>query len=76
MNHGFHQIFISRESRNITVLSKHVGLRCYRRLNYGISASPELFNNEIRQALEGLDGRVSISDIIVYGKNQQEDGTN
>ena len=77
MNHGFHRIPLSRESRNITVFSTHVGLRHYKRLNYGISASPELFNNEIRHALEGLDGCVSISDdIIIYGKNQQEHDRN
>ena len=36
-----------------------------------------MFNNEIRQALEGLDGCVNISDdIIIYGKNQQEHDRN
>ena len=30
------------ENRNITVFSTHVRLRRYKRLNYGISATPEL----------------------------------
>ena len=76
MNNGFHQCEISPESRNITVFSPHVGLRCYKRLNYGISASPEIFNNEIRKALEGLDGSINISDDINYGKDQQDHDKN
>ena len=40
MNQGFHQCVLSNKSRNITVFSTHVKLRRYKRLNYGISASP------------------------------------
>ncbi|MCG8046730.1 MAG: RNase H-like domain-containing protein [Candidatus Thiodiazotropha endolucinida] len=77
MNNGFHQCELSQESRNITVFSTHVGLRRYKRLNYGISASPEIFNNEVRKALDGLSGCINISDdIIVYGKDQQDHDRN
>ncbi|MCG8094404.1 MAG: DDE-type integrase/transposase/recombinase [Candidatus Thiodiazotropha endolucinida] len=77
MNDGFNQLEISPETRNITVFSTHAGLRRYKRLNYGISASPEIFNNEIRQVLQGLDGCINISDdIIVFGKNQAEHDKN
>ena len=48
MNNGFHQLVLSKGSRNITVFYTHAGLRRYKRLNYGISASPEIFQNEIR----------------------------
>ena len=48
MNNGFHQLVLSKDSRNITVFSTHVGLQRYKRLNNGISASPEIFQNEIR----------------------------
>ena len=48
MNNGFHQLVLSKDSRNITVFYTHAGLRRYERLNYGISASPEIFQNEIR----------------------------
>ena len=72
MNQGFHQCVLSKESRN-TVFSTHVGLRKYKRLNYGISASPEIFQNEVRQALEGLEGCLNISeDIIIYGANKDD----
>ena len=73
MNNGFHQLVLTKDSRNITVFSTHAGLRRYKRLNYGISASPEIFQNEIRQTLQGLDGCINISDdIIIFGKSQKE----
>ena len=65
INNGFHQLVLSKDSRNITVFSTHAGLRRYKRLNYGISASHEIFQNEIRQALQGLDGCINISDDII-----------
>ena len=77
MNQGFHQCVLSHGSRNITVFSTHVGLRRYKRLNYGISASPEIFQNEVRKALEGLEGCLKMSDdIIIYGENQEEHDRN
>lgn len=77
MNDGFNQLELSPETRNIKVFSTHAGLRRYKRLNYGISASPEIFNNEIRQVLQGLDGCINISDdIIVFGKSQEEHDQN
>ena len=60
MNNGFHQCELSPESRNIMVFSIHVGLRYYKWLNYGISAKQETFNNQIRKALEELDGCINI----------------
>ena len=77
MNQGFHQCVLLKESRHITVFSTHVGLRRYKRLNYGISASPEIVHNEVRQALEGLEGCLNISDdIIIYGANQDNHDKN
>ena len=78
MNNGFHQLVLSKDSRNITVFSTHAGLRRYKRLNYGISASPQyIFQNEIRLALQGLDGCINISDgIIIFCKSQKEHNKN
>ena len=77
INNGFHQLVLSKDSRNITVFSAHAGLRRYKRLNYGISESPEIFQNEIIQALHGLDGCINISDdIIIFGKSQKEHDKN
>ena len=59
------------------VFLTHAGLLRYKRLNYGISASPKIFQNQIRQALQGLDGCINISDdIIIFGKSQNEHDKN
>ena len=71
MNQIFYQCVLSKEFRNITVFSTHIGLRRYKRFNYVISASPEFFKNVVRQTLDGLGGCLIISDdIIIYGVNQ------
>ncbi|XP_052281060.1 uncharacterized protein K02A2.6-like [Dreissena polymorpha] len=49
---GFHQLELSEESRNMTVFASHVDLRRYKRLNFGVSVAPEIFQNEIQQALQ------------------------
>ena len=68
---GFHQIELDEDSRNITTFATHVGLRRYKRLNFGVSAAPEIFENEIRQVLDGLEGVISIADdICTFGKDQ------
>jgi len=74
---GFHQLELSEESRNMTVFASHVGLQRYKRLNFGVSVAPEIFQNEIRQALQGLKKTLNISDdIIVHGKTRQEHDKN
>lgn len=45
----------------------------YKRLNFGISSDPEIFQNVIRETLEGIDGAKNISDdILVFGKSQED----
>ncbi|XP_053385661.1 uncharacterized protein K02A2.6-like [Mercenaria mercenaria] len=70
---GFHQIQLSQESRNMTTFATHVGLRRYKRLNFGVNTAPEIFQNGIRQTLSGLKGVMNISDdIIIHGKTRKE----
>ena len=43
----------------------------YKRLNFGISSAAEIFQNVIRETLEGIPGALNISDdILVFGKMQ------
>ena len=71
-NKGFHQLELSEESRNMTVFASHVGLYRYKRLNFGVSVAPEIFQNEIRQVLTGLEGTMNISDdIIIHGPDRE-----
>ena len=73
LNQGYHQLEISEKSRNITTFTTHVGLRRYKRLNFGLTCASEFFQNTIRTSLEGLEGVHNISDdIIVYGNSQEQ----
>ncbi|VDI32041.1 Hypothetical predicted protein [Mytilus galloprovincialis] len=70
---GFHQVELEPESRNITTFTTHVGLFRYKRLMFGISCAPEMYQQCIKMALEGCVGQRNISDdIIVYGCTQEE----
>jgi hypothetical protein len=72
LNQAFHQITLAEESRYITTFSTHIGLRRYKKLNYGVSAAPEIFQNEIRQALNGLQNVMNIADdIILYAEDEE-----
>ncbi|XP_053381848.1 uncharacterized protein K02A2.6-like [Mercenaria mercenaria] len=74
---GFHQLELSEESRNMTVFASHVGLWRYKRLNFGVSVAPEIFQNEIRQVINELNGVLKISDdIIIHGKTQTDHDSN
>lgn len=73
LNKGYHQVELTKESRKLTVFSTHKGLFRYKRLNFGTSSAAEIFQNRIRQALQGLEGVENISDdILVHGRTQEE----
>ncbi|CAB4022055.1 Hypothetical predicted protein [Paramuricea clavata] len=77
LNQGYQQLELSEESRYVTTFSTHGGLRRYKRLNFGVTSAAEIFQNTIRETLEGLNGCINISDdILVYGSNQKEHDNN
>ena len=45
LNQGYHQLEFSEESRYVTTFSTHVGLRRYKRLNFGVTPAAEIFQN-------------------------------
>ena len=73
LHQGYNQLELAPESRYITTLGTHMGLMRYKRLNFGISSAPEIFQIVIRETLEGIDGAKNISDdILLLGKSQTE----
>jgi hypothetical protein len=69
---GYNQIKIDEESRHITAFCTHLGIFQYKRLNFGINASSELFQKAIEHVIAGIDGTININDdIIVSSPNQQ-----
>ncbi|KAI7789539.1 hypothetical protein IRJ41_010502 [Triplophysa rosa] len=69
---GYHQLELHPDSQYITTFTTHLGLRRYKRLNFGISSAAEVFQNTIAQTLQGIrDVRNLSDDIIVYGVSQE-----
>ena len=74
---GYHQIELDEQSRQYTTFATHTGLYRYKRLMFGISAAPEIYQHVIQQTLHGCPGVRNISDdIIIFGKTQQEHDCN
>ncbi|KAK3097548.1 hypothetical protein FSP39_010680 [Pinctada imbricata] len=70
---GYHQLKLDEESRDITTFITHKGLYRYKRLMFGISSAPELYQHTIQNILSGIEGVNNISDdIIIHGKTGKE----
>ena len=70
---GFHQIELEQQSRVITTFITHKGLYRYKRLMFGISSAPELYQHTIQQVLAGCEGAYNIhDDIISHGRTVEE----
>lgn len=65
LRQGYHQIELHPDSRYITTFSTHLGLHRYKRLNFGVNAASEKFQQIIEQVLEGLEGVRNLSDDII-----------
>jgi len=65
LNQGYHQVELHPDSRYITTFSSHLGLHRYKRLNFGVNAASEKFQQIIEQVLHGLGGVKNISDVII-----------
>ena len=70
---AYHQIELDQESREITTFMTHKGMYRYKRLMFGVSCAPEMYNKVIAQTLSGLEGVNSIfDDIIVHGRSDDD----
>ena len=68
---GYHQLELAKESRYITTFSTHVGLRRYKRLNFGVNSASEIFQDAVENVIRDVDNAFNISDdIIVHGTDQ------
>lgn len=71
LNSGCHPLEFYPDSWRVNTYNTyttHLGLRRYKRLNFGISSAVEVFQNVICQVLHGILGFKNLSDdIIIYG---------
>ena len=71
-NSGFHQINLSEDSADLTTFITPFGRYCFKRLPFGISSGPEIFQFEISKVLDGLEGVVCMMDDIVVFRCTRE----
>ena len=70
---GYHQLELSEEARGITTFTTHAGLYRYKRLMFGVTSAPEIYQHAIQQVLHGCEGVRNISDdIILHTKDDRE----
>ena len=73
LNHGYHQLELDPTSRHLTTFNTPWGLKRYTRLNFGTVIVQEVFHEEIKKTVAGINGVKNISDdILVYGKTKEE----
>ena len=73
LRHGFHQVELHTDSRDITTFVTHDGLFRYKRLSFGVNAAPEKYQHIISQVIADIEGVVNIADdLIVHGKTVVE----
>jgi ribosome-interacting GTPase 1 len=70
---AFHQIELKAESREITTFVTHKGCFKYKRLMFGLTCAPEMYQMGMQQTLQGCEGVHHIADdIIVHASNHVE----
>ena len=70
---GYHQLELSEEARGIKTFTTHAGLYSYKRLMFGVTAAPEIYQHVIQQVLHGCEGVRNISDdIMLHAKDDRE----
>ncbi|XP_055591293.1 uncharacterized protein K02A2.6-like [Uranotaenia lowii] len=70
---AFHQVELDESSRSITTFITHLGMFRYKRLMFGISCAPEMYQKILEQLLASCDNCINyIDDIVVHGADEDE----
>ncbi|PIK59631.1 hypothetical protein BSL78_03427 [Apostichopus japonicus] len=73
LKEGFLQCELDESSSKLTTFQTPWGRYKYKRMPFGISPAPELFQQRLDQNLEGLEGvHIIADDILVTGKGKTE----
>lgn len=73
IKNAFHQVELHPDSRHITTFISSKGLYRFKRLMFGITSAPELFQKILEKMLLKCDGAINfIDDILIYGRTEQE----
>ena len=71
LKHGFHQLKLDESSREITTFAVLDGLWQYKRLNFGVTTAPEIYQSVMQRLVGDIPGvEAYLDDIIVSGDNK------
>lgn len=74
---GFWQIPLDETSRKLTTFITPVGRFCFRRLPFGITSAPEIFQQKMSSLLRDHTGtEVVMDDILIFGKDKEDHDRN
>ena len=74
---GFWQIPLHPDSAKLTMFITPMGRFCFKRLPFGITCAPEIFQCQMTDLIKNEEGCEAImNDIIVYGKSTEEHDEN
>ncbi|XP_046548470.1 uncharacterized protein K02A2.6-like [Haliotis rubra] len=77
LKHAYQQLELDEKSRRLTTINTSKGLYQFKRLPYGVSTAPALFQRTIEMVLKGLKGVVVfMDDICVTGHNKRQHMSN
>ncbi len=72
-NSGFWQVRLAKKSHQLTTFITPFWRYSFKRLPFGISSAPELFQMRMCQILEGLEGVVChMDDILIFERSSEE----
>ena len=77
MSNAYQQLVLDEESRKLTTINTHKGLYQYRRLPFGVSAAPAIFQRTMECILRDIPHVwVYLDDILITGVDDVEHNGN
>ena len=72
LNHGYHQLELDVGARHLTTFSTRWGLKRYCQLNFRTVIAQEMFHEEVKKTIAGVQGaKIITDDITVYRKTPE-----
>ena len=77
LTQAYHQLLLHPDSRNLTAFITHDGVFQYKRVCFGLSSAPSVFQKMMSTILAGLKGvQCYLDDVIIWGCTQIEHDEN
>ena len=73
VRNGYWHVMLDDESKQLTAFGTPYGRYCWKRLPFGLSVSPEIFQRELNHMIDGIPGIFLIADdILIIGEGETD----